>query len=50
MMQSGISTASKEAMLEGAACGSCHDGSAVFGVDDDACERCHSEPLTGEAP
>ncbi len=31
------------AMLEGATCGTCHNGKEAFGVDDSAyCERCHA--------
>jgi len=32
-----------EAMLQGANCGTCHNGKEAFGVDDSAyCERCHA--------
>lgn len=32
-----------QAMLEGATCGTCHNGKEAFGVDDSAyCERCHA--------
>ena len=32
-----------EAMLQGATCGTCHNGKEAFGVDDSAhCERCHA--------
>jgi c(7)-type cytochrome triheme protein len=44
-MQAGSAPASKEQMLEGASCGTCHDGERAFGVDDERCERCHD---TGE--
>jgi len=44
-MSSGSVSVSKDEMLSGAGCGSCHDGSRAFGVDEE-CDRCHGE----EAP
>lgn len=41
-MKAGETRLSKDEMYEGATCGSCHDGTAAFAVDDtDRCETCH---------